>query len=83
LAREIAVSRSTFIERFTSLVGVPPITYLTSWRMETAKTRLRETGLSIAQIGYSVGYQSDQAFSRAFKREIGTSPSSWREQQGR
>ena len=51
--------------------------------METAKTRLRETGLSIAQIGYSVGYQSDQAFSRAFKREIGTSPSSWREQQGR
>jgi AraC-like DNA-binding protein len=80
LAKEAALSRSAFIDRFTSLVGVPPIRYLTSWRMETAKIQLLETKKSIAQVGYTVGYESEEAFSRAFKREVGVSPAPWRQQ---
>jgi AraC-like DNA-binding protein len=81
LAKEVAMSRSAFTDRFATLVGVPPIRYLTSWRMETAKIQLRETAKSIAQVAYTVGYESEEAFSRAFKREIGMSPAPWREQQ--
>jgi AraC-like DNA-binding protein len=80
LAKEVALSRSAFTDRFTSLVGVPPIRYLTARRMETAKTHLRETAKSVAQVGYSVGYESEEAFSRAFKREVGVSPAPWRQQ---
>jgi AraC-like DNA-binding protein len=81
MAKEVALSRSAFTDRFTSLVGVPPIRYLTAWRMEIAKNHLRETTKSVAQIGYSVGYESEEAFSRAFKREVGMSPAPWRERQ--
>ena len=79
LAKEVAMSRSAFTERFASLVGLPPIRYLTAWRMETAKVQLRETPKSIAQVAYGIGYESEEAFSRAFKREVGVSPSHWRE----
>jgi AraC-like DNA-binding protein len=79
LAKEVALSRSAFMDRFTTLVGVPPIRYLTSWRMETAKIELRETPKSVAQVAYTVGYESEEAFSRAFKREVGVSPAPWRE----
>ncbi len=65
----------------TSLVGLPPIRYLTHWRMEMAKTQLRETSRSVAQVAYAVGYESEEAFSRAFKREVGLSPTPWREGQ--
>jgi AraC-like DNA-binding protein len=82
LAKEVALSRSGFIERFTGLVGMPPIRYLTAWRMETAKLQLRETTRSIAQIAHAVGYDAEEAFSRAFKREVGVSPAPWREQVG-
>ena len=75
------MSRSAFADRFTTLVGVPPNRYRISWRMETAKIQLRETRKSIAQVAYTIGYESEEAFSRAFKREIGMSPSPWREQQ--
>jgi AraC-like DNA-binding protein len=78
LAREVALSRSSFAERFHSLVGVPPMKYITTWRMEMAKNQLRETAKSVAQIAYTVGYDSEEAFSRAFKREVGTSPAAWR-----
>jgi AraC-like DNA-binding protein len=78
LAKEVAMSRSAFTDRFTTLVGVPPIRYLTSWRMESAKTQLRESAKSIAQIAYTVGYQSEEAFSRAFKKVVGVPPSAWR-----
>ncbi len=81
LAKEVAMSRSAFVERFTALVGVPPIRYLTALRMETAKTQLRETAMSVAQVAYSIGYESEEAFSRAFKREVGMSPRPWRRQQ--
>lgn len=81
LARDVAMSRSAFMDRFSSLIGMPPIKYLTTWRMATAKIMLRETTRSVARVGHAVGYESEEAFSRAFKREIGQSPSSWREQQ--
>ena len=71
LAREVALSRSAFVDRFTTLVGMPPIRYLTVWRLQTAKLNLRETRTTIAQLAHSVGYESEEAFSRAFKREFG------------
>ena len=79
LAREVALSRSAFVERFSSLVGMPPIRYLTFWRLQSAKLNLRETRKTIAQLAYSVGYKSEEAFSRAFKREFGLPPARWRE----
>lgn len=78
LAAEVGMSRSGFAERFASLVGQPPMQYLTYWRMQLAAQRLRESREAIAQVGYAVGYESEAAFSRAFKREFGDSPASWR-----
>jgi AraC-like DNA-binding protein len=78
LAVEVGMSRSAFAERFTSLVGQPPMQYLTLWRMHLAAQRLREGHGSVAQIGFGVGYESEAAFSRAFKREFGSSPGGWR-----
>lgn len=78
LARAVALSRSAFMERFAALVGLPPIRYLTVWRMEAAKLQLRETAKPIAAIAHAVGYESEEAFSRAFKRECGLSPAPWR-----
>jgi len=80
LALEVGMSRSVFAERFTSLVGQPPMQYLTLWRMHVAAQRLREGRGSVAQIGFAIGYESEAAFSRAFKRQFGTSPSTWRKQ---
>lgn len=78
LASAVGMSRSAFAERFSALVGEPPIQYLTRWRMHLAAQRLREGRGSIAQIGFEIGYNSESAFSRAFKREFGTSPAAWR-----
>lgn len=78
LAREVALSRSAFMDRFAELVGVPPIRYLTSLRLQTAKLELQETRKTIAQLAHAVGYGSEEAFSRAFKREFGLSPQNWR-----
>ena len=78
LAREAALSRSVFMERFTELVGVPPIHYLATWRLTTAKRHLHETTMGIPQIGAAVGYASEEGFRRAFRREFGVSPADWR-----
>lgn len=78
LAREVALSRSAFVDRFTTLVGIPPIRYLTAWRLQTAKLNLRETRMTIAELAHSVGYESEAAFNRAFKREFGLPPARWR-----
>lgn len=78
LAREAALSRSAFVDRFTSLVGVPPMRYLTVLRLQAAKLHLRETDKTIAQLAHLAGYESPEAFSRAFKREFGLSPVVWR-----
>jgi AraC-like DNA-binding protein len=78
LAGEAALSRSAFAERFTSTVGVPPMSYLTRWRMLLAGQRLRESSETIAQIAETVGYESESTFSRAFAREMGVAPGAWR-----
>ncbi|HSD69974.1 MAG TPA: AraC family transcriptional regulator [Woeseiaceae bacterium] len=80
LAVEVGMSRSAFAERFTALVGSPPMQYLTLWRMHIAAQRLREGHDNLAQIAFDVGYESEAAFSRAFKRQFGTSPGGWRKQ---
>ena len=80
LADSVAMSRSAFMSRFADLVGMPPIRYLTVWRLEAAKLELHETSKSITQIAHAAGYDSGEAFSRAFKREFGASPANWREQ---
>jgi len=80
LAREVALSRSAFMSRFTQLVGMPPIRYLAVWRLQSARMLLRETPKTIAQVAHAVGYDSEEAFSRAFKREYGVSPARWRHQ---
>jgi len=80
LARGVGMSRSAFIDRFRNIVGLPPIRYLTVWRLQMARQQLRETPKSIAQIARSVGYDSEEAFSRAFKREFGMPPARWRDQ---
>jgi AraC-like DNA-binding protein len=78
LAKEACLSRSAFAERFTSTVGLPPMSYLRRWRMLLASQRLRESSDTIAQIAATVGYESEFTFSRAFHREIGVSPGAWR-----
>ncbi len=81
LAREVGLSRSAFVDRFSTLVGMPPIRYLTVCRLQTAKLNLRETQTMIGQLASAVGYESEEAFSRAFKREFGLPPARWRDQQ--
>jgi AraC-like DNA-binding protein len=80
LAQEAGMSRSAFAERFSSLVGQPPMQYLTAWRMHRAAQQLRDGHGSVAQIGFGIGYESEAAFSRAFKRQFGESPAAWRRQ---
>jgi AraC-like DNA-binding protein len=78
LARQVALSRSAFAERFTALVGQPPMLYLAHWRMQLAAGRLARGGAKVASIAEEVGYDSEAAFSRAFKRLVGVSPATWR-----
>ncbi|MEE3851764.1 AraC family transcriptional regulator [Gordonia sp. LSe1-13] len=78
LAAVAAVSRSTLAARFTHTVGVGPLAYLTGWRMELAAHRLRHTDDALARIARDVGYGSDSAFSVAFTRVVGSSPSAYR-----
>lgn len=78
LASEANLSRSAFAERFTTLVGVPPMRYLLNWRMQVAKQKLKETQLMVAQIAFEVGYESEASFTRAFRRETGQPPAAWR-----
>ena len=78
LAAQVAASRSTLVDRFSNLVGCPPIQYLTQWRMQIAAKRLADPGVKIAAIAHEIGYESEAAFSRAFKKFVGRSPSQWR-----
>jgi AraC-like DNA-binding protein len=80
LARKIGMSRSALGERFSALIGVPPMQYLTRWRTSLAATQLRESDASIIRVATDVGYQSEAAFNRAFKREFGLPPAAWRKQ---
>jgi AraC-like DNA-binding protein len=78
LAREVALSRSALADRFTSLVGEPPMQYLTRWRLALAAQTLRDGREPISRIAEKSGYESEAAFSRAFKREFGVPPAGWR-----
>jgi AraC-like DNA-binding protein len=78
LAREVALSRSAFAKRFVALVAEPPIQYLTRWRLALAAQKLRSGREPIARVAEHNGYESEAAFSRAFKREFGMSPAAWR-----
>lgn len=80
LALEVGVSRSALAQRFNDLIGEPPIRYLTGWRMQLSKHLLAKPHLSLALVAEQVGYESDVAFNRAFKRYTGHPPASWRKQ---
>ena len=82
LAHEIGMSRSGFAARFTALVGEPVLQYLTGLRMQLARRELRETSDTLARIAERVGYQSEPAFNRAFKRVVGVPPGAIRKQAG-
>lgn len=79
LARAAAVSRSTLSDRFTLLIGEPPVRYLTRWRMQLAQHLLRQSDLSVATVARRVGYASEVAFGHAFKRYVGQPPVLWRQ----
>ncbi|WP_298920962.1 AraC family transcriptional regulator [uncultured Roseobacter sp.] len=78
LARETGMSRSTFVDRFTEIMGVAPGGYVLTQRMQTARSLLRDTPLPMSEIAYRVGYDAPEAFSRAFKRCFGVAPAEWR-----
>jgi len=78
LAREAATSRSVLAQRFTQLVGESPMRYLAGWRIQLAKQMLRDGADGIGEVSARVGYESEAAFNRAFKRATGSPPASWR-----
>ncbi|MBI3715019.1 MAG: AraC family transcriptional regulator [Betaproteobacteria bacterium] len=81
LARAANTSRSVLAERFQLLVGVSPMQYLTQWRMQLAANLLARSTAPLSRIAEDVGYQTDTAFSRAFRREYGAPPAAWRRKQ--
>lgn len=78
LARQVGVSRSVLAERFRHFLGIPPMAYLTRWRLQLGAQLLTSTRHSVAQIAAEVGYESEPAFNRAFKREFGAPPARFR-----
>lgn len=78
LARQVGLSRSVLAERFTDLVGMPPMQYLARWRMQMAAGLLSGGNATMASIANQVGYESEASFSRAFKKAVGVPPSAWR-----
>jgi len=83
LAASIGASRSTLAQRFSEVVGLPPMQYLARWRMQVAADRLRDTKAKVYAVANDVGYDSEEAFSRAFKRVVGATPRQWRERRSR
>jgi AraC-like DNA-binding protein len=79
LADEVGLSRTSLAERFTHLVGTSPIQYLAHWRMQLAANLLATGSNSVAEVAFAVGYGSEAAFSRAFKRLVGAAPANWRQ----
>jgi AraC-like DNA-binding protein len=78
LAHEVGLSRSAFADRFGHFVQDSPMQYLTRWRMQLATRLLERPGSGVAQVAAEVGYESEAAFNRAFKKCVGTPPGAWR-----
>jgi AraC-like DNA-binding protein len=78
LSRKVGMSRSALAEHFSAYVGIPPMQYLARWRTQVASRLLDARGVSVADVAAEVGYQSEAAFNRAFKRHVGTTPGAWR-----
>jgi AraC-like DNA-binding protein len=78
LAQSAGLSRTVFAQRFTALVGRPPLAYLTWWRMTLAAKLLRETDAPLSAVAGRCGYASEFAFAKAFKRELGVAPGAFR-----
>jgi AraC-like DNA-binding protein len=83
LARCAGLSRSALAQRFTDLLGQPPMQYLAHWRLQIAAQELLADGKSVASVAEHVGYESEAAFNRAFKREFGLPPAGWRRCRGK
>jgi AraC-like DNA-binding protein len=81
LAAVASLSRAALAKRFSAEVGMPPMTYLTQWRMGLARQALSEDGATLAAVACQIGYASEYAFAAAFKREVGESPGRWRAKQ--
>jgi AraC-like DNA-binding protein len=81
LSDAAALSRSSLHDRFVHFIGQPPMQYLTQWRMQVASGLLRDTNAKVVDVALDVGYESEAAFSRAFKRVVGVGPSEWRRNQ--
>jgi AraC-like DNA-binding protein len=78
LAKHAGLSRSVLAERFVQFVEIPPMRYLAKWRMQIAAELLTGGNIHVAGIAAQIGYESEAAFSRAFKKMIGVAPSAWR-----
>jgi AraC-like DNA-binding protein len=83
LADEVGISRSALVERFTRYLSEPPMTYLTRWRLQLAARSLERTSRGVAEIAADIGYESEAAFNRAFKREFGRPPGRYRRDHNR
>jgi AraC-like DNA-binding protein len=79
LAKATAMSRTTFVLRFKTVAGVPPLTYLLNWRMRLAERALRTESVPVSALALSLGYTSESAFSNAFKRTVGMAPKRYRD----
>jgi AraC-like DNA-binding protein len=82
LAKDVGLSRSVLAERFADLVGMPPMQYLAKWRMQVASGLLSSGSANMAAVAAEIGYGSEAAFSRAFKKVVGVPPSAWRRRLG-
>jgi AraC-like DNA-binding protein len=83
LAKKVGLSRSALAQRFTDLLGQPPMQYLARWRLQIAAHELLIGCKSVVAVAAQVGYDSEAAFNRAFKREFGTPPAGWRKSRGK
>jgi AraC-like DNA-binding protein len=83
LAKDVGVSRSALADRFTHMVGQPPMRYLAHWRMQLASRLLVDGSAKVSAVAFDVGYHSEAAFSRAFKEMVGVSPAAWRRDRSR
>ena len=80
LGARVGLSRSALHERFSAMIGQPPMQYLANWRMQVAASLLRNTSATVASVAQEVGYDSEAAFAKAFKRLVGSPPAAWRRQ---